>query len=203
MGGTQSLHTNGRDEALSLPTEASATLALRTQQVIAHETGVADFVDPMGGSYVIEQLTDELEAEAERLIAEIDSVGGMVSAIEQGIPQRAIQSAAYSTQRDIERGDQVVVGVNSFQEESLEEEPEILKVDSAREDIQVKTLSAMKERRNSKNVEDALDAIKQAASGSDNLMPPILNAAREQVTIGEIASSMREVFGVYKERIVI
>jgi methylmalonyl-CoA mutase N-terminal domain/subunit len=203
MGGTQSLHTNGRDEALSLPTEASATLALRTQQVIAHETGVADFVDPMGGSFVIEQLTDELEAEAERLIGEIDSVGGMVSAIEQGIPQRAIQAAAYSTQRDIERGDQVVVGVNSFLEKGEEAEPEVLKVDSKREEVQVASLRAMKETRDERMVADALDAIQQAASGSENLMPPILNAAREQVTIGEIATSMREVFGVYKERIVV
>ena len=203
MGGTQSLHTNGRDEALSLPTEAAATLALRTQQVIAHETGVADFVDPMGGSYVIEQLTDELEAEATRLIGEIDSVGGMVSAIEQGIPQRAIQAAAYATQRDIERGDQIVVGVNSFQEEGPEEEPEVLKVDQARESAQIKALTEMKGRRDSKRVSDALDAIAQAASGNDNLMPPIIEAAREQVTIGEIAGSMRDVFGVYKERIVV
>ena len=198
LGGTQSLHTNGKDEALALPTEASARLALRTQQVIAYESGVADYVDPMGGSYVIERLTDELEEEALRLIGEIDGMGGMVAAIEDGFPQREIQSAAYATQLAIDRKQQTVIGVNKFQ---MEEPPptDLLKVDSALETGQVARLRAFRARRDSKAAKDAIDRLQQAASGDDNTMPAIVSAVEAHCTLGEVAHALSDVFGRYVE----
>ena len=198
LGGTQSLHTNGKDEALALPTEASARLALRTQQVIAYESGVADYVDPMGGSYVIERLTDELEEEAMRLIGEIDDMGGMVAAIEDGFPQREIQSAAYATQLAIDRKQQTVIGVNKFQ---MEEPPptELLKVDPALEAGQVARLRAFRARRDSKAAKDAIDRLQQAASGDDNTMPAIVSAVEAHCTLGEVAHALSDVFGRYVE----
>ena len=198
LGGTQSLHTNSRDEALALPTAESARLALRTQQVIAYESGVSDFVDPLGGSWAIERITDELEEEAVRLIGEIDGLGGMVSAIEQGFPQREIQAAAYRTQLDIDRGDQVVVGVNKFQQEE-KVQPTILKVDPALELEQVERLRSVRSRRDAQQAAACLDALQQAATGSDNVMPHILHAVKSEVTLGEVAHSLRAVFGVYRE----
>ncbi len=198
LGGTQSLHTNGKDEALALPTEATAKLALRTQQVIAYESGVADVVDPLGGAWAVERFTDELEAEAMRLIGEIDGMGGMVSAIEQGFPQREIQAAAYAAQLGIDRGEQTVVGVNRFQE-AEEAMPELLRIDPAIEAEQVARTRAVREARDAKRSGEALDALQQAASGSENLMPFILDAVKADATLGEVSGRLRQVFGVYEE----
>ncbi len=198
LGGTQSLHTNGKDEALALPSEASAQLALRTQQIIAHESGVADFVDPLGGSYAIERMTDELEHDAMKLVETIDQMGGMVSAIESGFPQREIQGAAYQTQRAIESDEQVVVGMNRF---TVDEEidPDILIPDPALERAQVERLQAFRDARDAAVSSAAIDALQQAASGSDNLMPHILNAVKSRCTLGEIAHALRAVFGVHTQ----
>ena len=202
MGGTQSLHTNSRDEALALPTESSARLALRTQQLIAAESGVADFVDPLAGSYVVEQLTDELEASASSLIGEVDSLGGMVSAIEAGFPQREIQNAAYQAQLAMDRGTAEVVGVNVHQDDS-QPPTDLLKVDASVERGQVAALSEFKSGRSMGPVRESLDALQQAASGTDNLMPHIVRAVKNEATLGEIADALREVFGVYQENVVI
>lgn len=202
MGGTQSLHTNSRDEALALPTEESARLALRTQQLIAAESGVADFVDPLAGSYVVEQLTDELEADALALIAEVDSRGGMVSAIEAGFPQREIQNAAYRTQLAMDRGEQEVVGVNVHQDDS-DPPQDLLKVDASIGREQCSRLQQFKSARNGAVVADSLDALQQAASGSENLMPHIVHAVKSDASLGEIADGLRAVFGEYQEQVVI
>lgn len=202
MGGTQSLHTNSRDEALALPTEESARLALRTQQLIAAESGVADFVDPLAGSYVVEQLTDELEADATQLIGEVDSRGGMVAAIEAGFPQREIQNAAYRTQVAMDRGEQEVVGVNVHQDDSSPP-TDLLKVDASIGEAQIERLTRFKEGRNHAGVQDAIDALQQAASGTDNLMPHIVHAVKADVTLGEIADGLRSIYGEYQEQVVI
>jgi methylmalonyl-CoA mutase N-terminal domain/subunit len=202
LGGTQSLHTNSRDEALALPTEASARLALRTQQVIASESGVADMVDPLAGSWAVEALTDEIEHEAMALIAEVDSLGGMVQAIEKGFPQREIQNAAYQAQLAMDSGEQEVVGLNVNQ---IEEPPPsgLLSVDPQIEVDQVARLTAFKERRDPRLVREALEEVQQCASSTDNLMPPIVAAVRARVTVGEVADAMREVFGEYRESVII
>ena len=202
LGGTQSLHTNSRDEALGLPTAEAATLALRTQQVIAHESGVADFVDPLGGSYVIERLTDELEESATRLIDEVDGLGGMVGAIEAGFPQREIQSAAYKAQLAIDRKQDLVVGVNAFRE-GEDPEPEILRIDPQLERDQKARLAGWKSDRDPGAVEDHLDALQQAASGTDNVVERIHAAVQVGCTVGEVADALREVFGTYQEAVVI
>ena len=202
MGGTQSLHTNSRDEALALPTESSARLALRTQQLIASESGVADFVDPLAGSYVVEQLTDELDEAASGLIAEVDSLGGMVSAIEAGFPQREIQNAAYQAQLAMDRGHAEVVGVNVHTDDS-QPPTDLLKVDESVERGQVAALGEFKAQRSMGPVRDSLDALQQAASGTDNVMPHIVRAVQQEATLGEIADALREVFGVYQENVVI
>ncbi len=202
LGGTQSLHTNSRDEALALPTEASATLALRTQQVIAHESGVADYVDPFAGSHVIEALTDELQADAQALIAEIDTMGGMVTAIERGFPQREIQKAAYATQVAQDRQEELVVGVNAF-EEGVEDMPELLRVDPALEREQVARLQAVRAGRDASQAAAALDAVQQTAASEANLMAPIFTAVKAHCTLGEIADSLRQVFGTYRENVVV
>lgn len=198
LGGTQSLHTNSRDEALALPTAASARLALRTQQVIAYESGVADFVDPLGGSWAVEALTEELEAEAVALIEAVDELGGMVAAIEQGFPQREIQSAAYASQRAVDAGDEVVVGVNRFTVDE-DDEPELLAVDPRIETEQVARLQAHRAARDEAGARETLDALQQAASGTDNTMPHVLAAVEAGATLGEIANTLRGVFGTYTE----
>ncbi|OYT72773.1 MAG: methylmalonyl-CoA mutase [Chloracidobacterium sp. CP2_5A] len=201
MGGTQSLHTNGKDEALGLPTEESARIALRTQQVIAYESGVADVADPLGGSYFIEALTDELERRAAAYIAKIDALGGMLAAIEQGFPQREIQQAAFDYQRAVERNEVVVVGVNRFQ--IAEDQPiPIQRIDPDIERAQVERLRAMRERRDAVAWAAALDALEAAARGADNLMPRILNAVESYATVGEISDRLRRVFGEYQETVV-
>ena len=198
LGGTQSLHTNSRDEALALPTEKSVRLALRTQQVIAYESGVADFVDPLGGAWAIERLTDEIEEEARSIIREVDDIGGMVSAIEEGYPQRAIQEAAYRTQREIDSVEQVVVGVNRFQAEK-EPMPPILKIDPRIEEEQVARTRAWRTARDADAVRDAIAGLQDAATGTDNVMPHILGAVEAGSTLGEIADALREIFGEYQE----
>jgi methylmalonyl-CoA mutase N-terminal domain/subunit len=202
LGGTQSLHTNGRDEALALPTEASARLALRTQQVIASESGVTDFVDPLAGSWVVESLTDELEASASAIIDQVDEIGGMVRAIEQGFPQREIQNAAYRTQLMHESGELELVGVNIHQQEEPEA-AEITRVSAEVEVAQCERLQAFRAARDSDRAEKGLDVLRKAAAGDTNLMPVILDCLESKCTLGEISSAMRDVFGSYKERVVI
>lgn len=197
MGGTQSLHTNGWDEALSLPTAEAAELALRTQQVIAFESGVADFVDPLGGSWAVENLTDHVEQEARRLIERIDEMGGAVAAIENGFQQSEIQDAAYRAQLQIERGEQVIVGVNEFRKDDVAVEG-VLKVDATVEAEQIERLREFKASRDTADVQSARDALERGARGTDNLMPLILDAVKRKVTLGEISDTLRAVFGEYR-----
>lgn len=202
LGGTQSLHTNSRDEALALPTEASVRLALRTQQILAHESGVADFVDALGGSYVVEALTDHIEAKAVGYIEKIDNMGGMVRAIELGFPQREVQETAWRIQRAVETGDEVVVGVNAFVDPDCGH-ADILKVDPALEREQIERLRSLRERRDSVAAEQALSRVHSAATEGANLLTPILNAVRVYCTVGEISGTLERVFGRYQENIVI
>ncbi|MGB8954913.1 MAG: methylmalonyl-CoA mutase family protein [Tumebacillaceae bacterium] len=197
LGGTQSLHTNSRDEALALPTEESARIALRTQQIIAYESGVADTVDPLAGSFYIESLTDRVEQEALAYIAKIDEMGGAVAAIEQGYMQREIQSASYHTQMAIESGDQAVVGVNKFRIEN-EPKPELQKINPELERIQSERLAELRKTRDNALVDAKLAALRTAAEGTDNLMPFIVDAVKAYATLGEICNVMRDVFGEYQ-----
>lgn len=197
LGGTQSLHTNARDEALALPTEESARIALRTQQIIAYESGVADTVDPLGGSFYVESLTDAIEEEAMKYIEKIDELGGAVAAVEQGFMQREIHRAALDTQRRIESGEEIVVGVNRFRMEE-EPEPQLLRVDPALARRQIERLEDLRRRRDAGKAEERLAALKRAAEGTDNLMPYILDAVRAYATVGEICHALREVFGEYQ-----
>jgi methylmalonyl-CoA mutase, N-terminal domain len=202
LGGTNSLHTNSLDEALALPTEAAATLALRTQQIIAHESGVANVADPLAGSYFVETLTNDLEREALEYFERIDALGGMVSAIEQGFPQREISESAYRFQQAVEARDQIIVGVNEYVEE--DEPPlETLYIDEQAADHQLQRLAAIRARREAAAVSNALDAVKRAAQGTDNLMPPILDAVRAYATLGEICDALRDVWGEWEEQAVI
>ncbi|MBS3679639.1 methylmalonyl-CoA mutase family protein [Ornithinibacillus massiliensis] len=197
LGGTQSLHTNSRDEALALPTEESARIALRTQQIIAHESGVADTIDPLGGSYYLEALTDKIEAEVEIYLKRINELGGAVSAVEEGYMQREIHRTAYETQRKIEKDEEIIVGLNKF---TIEEEvnPELLKVDEELEREQKAKLQSIKEKRDSEMVESTLKQLKWAASQADeNLMPYILNAVKAYASVGEICNVLRQEFGEY------
>jgi methylmalonyl-CoA mutase N-terminal domain/subunit len=199
LGGTQSLHTNSFDEALALPTEDAVRIALRTQQVIAHETGVVNTIDPLGGSYYLEDLTNRIEAQAYEYFERIEKLGGMVEAIKQNFPQREIADAAFRYQSEVERGERVVVGVNRYQLED-EAAPEILKIDAALETKQIERVAALKGRRDSAVVQARLGALKEAAARDDvNLMPAILDAARDYVTMGEICDAWREVWGTWRE----
>lgn len=202
LGGTQSLHTNSRDEALALPSEASARLALRTQQIVAFESGVARHVDPFGGSIVMEAETDRIEAEATSLIAEIDAMGGMVSAIERGFPQREIQNSAYAHQLAVERKAEIVVGVNDF---VMNESAPVglLRVSEGLEAEQVERLHRWRAARDEGAARSALDAIGEGAEGTANLMPLMLNAVEAKATLGEIADVLRGVFGKYRESVVV
>ena len=200
LGGTQSLHTNSRDEALSLPTEDSVRTALRTQQVIAHESGVADTVDPLAGSWYIEQLTDTIEAEALELIKQVDQFGGVVACIENGFIAGQIEDSAYQYQQAIESGEQVIVGVNKFQIEEEAEVP-VMRVDPAVEDQQVARLREIKNSRNQEQVNQCLADLETAArSDSANLMEPVLDAVRAYCSLGEICNVLRSVFGEYRGR---
>ena len=199
LGGTQSLHTNSKDEAHSLPTEASVRTALRTQQILATESGIADTIDPLAGSYYIESLTDKIEREALALIEKIDESGGVVKCIEEGFIQRQIENAAYQYQLEIERGERIIVGVNKFQVDE-ETKPPLLRVDPAVEKTQVDKLTEVKNNRNNQQVENSLAKLEKSARGTDNLMPDILKCVKEYATLGEICNVLRGVFGEYKDR---
>ena len=199
LGGTQSLHTNALDEALALPTEEAATLAVRTQQIIAHETGVADIVDPFGGSYFVERLTADLEREALAYFETIDRMGGMVAAIERGFPQREIADSAYRFQQAVERKDLVVVGVNDYVATAPEPPLRTLYIDERTGSAQVSRLTALRHRRDSRRVERALAAVGATASSGRNLMPALLEAARAYATVGEMCDALRREWGEWVE----
>jgi methylmalonyl-CoA mutase, N-terminal domain len=198
LGGTQSLHTNSYDEALALPTEEAVRVALRTQQIIASESGVTNTADPLGGSYFVEKLTDEMEAAAYDYFARIDELGGMVEAIKRNFPQREIADASFTYQQELNERKRIVVGVNDYVSDDEEPTP-ILKIDPALEGRQVESLKANRARRDASAVEVALADLKQAAAGEGNLMEPILAAARARVTEGEMIAALQEVFGTYTE----
>jgi len=198
LGGTQSLHTNSYDEALALPTEEAVRVALRTQQVIAHETGVTNTIDPLGGSYFVEALTDQLESHAYAYFAKIDELGGMVEAVKRGFPQREIADAAYTLQQEYDRRDRILVGVNDFTEGG-EGELELLHIDPALERKQIDRVQGVRARRDSAAVEAELASLREAAAGETNLMPNLLACARVHATEGEIVESLQQVFGTYTE----
>ena len=197
LGGTQSLHTNGKDEALSLPTEQSVRTALRTQQILAHESGVADTIDPLAGSYYVESLTDEVEAEARDIIDDIDDRGGMLRAVDAGYVQQEIQDVAFDRQQEIESGERIIVGVNEFE---VDEEPEmdLESVDEENEQRQIDRLAEIKADRDEAAVEDALDAVADAAAGDDNVLPPVIEAVKAYATVQEICDVFRDAFGEYQ-----
>ena len=195
LGGTQSLHTNSKDEALGLPTQEAALLALRTQQVLAAETGVADWVDPLGGSWLVERLTDEIERGAEAYLARIEKMGGMLRAIETGYVQREIGEAAYRHQKSVESKETTIVGVNAHRAETPP--PPVSRVDPALEPAQVARLVAVRGRRDGAAVASRLDALERAARAGDNLLPSILEAVRVYASVGEVATRLRRVFGTY------
>jgi methylmalonyl-CoA mutase N-terminal domain/subunit len=196
LGGTQSLHTNGKDEALSLPTERSVRTALRTQQILAHESGAADTIDPLAGSYYVEHLTDAVERDARELLETVDERGGMLEAVKSQWVQRQIQDVAFERQREIEAGERVIVGVNEYQ---VDEEPhvDIEEVSEADERRQNERLASVREERDDERVEDALAAVRETARGDDNLVPPIVDAVKAYATVGEISDVLREEFGEY------
>jgi methylmalonyl-CoA mutase, N-terminal domain len=202
LGGTQSLHTNSMDEALALPTEAAARLALRTQQVIAHESGVTDTADPLAGSYAIEQMTNEIEARASEYLQKIEALGGMLRAIETGYIQREIQESAYRYQKEIESEETIVVGVNRFQVKEEQPVP-TLQIDPSLEREQVGRLKALKQKRNSAAVDAALGRLEEAARSTENLMPRILESVESYATVGEISNRLRRVWGEYRETSVV
>jgi methylmalonyl-CoA mutase N-terminal domain/subunit len=203
LGGCQSLHTNGKDEALALPTEASATLALRTQQVIAHESGVADTLDPLGGSYAVEAATEVLEREARRILDGIEARGGALLAIERGEIQKEIQESAYRFQRQVESGERVVVGVNRFAEEESGAGPEILRIDPALEREQVERVRGLRARRDPVAWKTALEALEERARSGANLVPAMVDAVLAWATVGEIAGRLRRIFGEHRETLVL
>jgi methylmalonyl-CoA mutase N-terminal domain/subunit len=198
LGGTQSLHTNALDEAYALPTEFAARIALRTQQIIAHESGVTDVVDPLGGSYYLETLTNQLEARAGAYFRQLDDMGGMIAAIERGFPQREIREAAYQYQRAIERHERVIVGVNEYV--MGEEEPlDTLVIDPAVEQRQIRRVQELRASRDQRRWQDALDRLRKAAAGRGNLIPPLLEAVYSYATVGEMCNALKDVFGEYEE----
>jgi len=202
LGGCQSLHANALDEALALPTEQAALLALRTQQIIAEESGVANTIDPVAGSYAIEKLTDDIEAGAQDYISKIDAMGGMLRAIESGYVQQEIQRSAYDYQRAVEKGEQVVVGVNRFQGDQDSSIP-TMRIDADIERGQLARLRALRERRDAAKAKTAIDEVERRSRGSENLMPAILAAVEAYATVGEISDALRRAFGEYQESVVI
>jgi methylmalonyl-CoA mutase N-terminal domain/subunit len=198
LGGTQSLHTNSYDEALALPTEEAVRIALRTQQIIAHETGVANTIDPLGGSYFVEALTDQMEAQAYEYFEKIDELGGMVEAVKRGFPQREIADAAFELQLEIDSGRRVVVGLNRYTE-GVEQATEILRIDPDLEQKQINRVREVRADRDQAVVEERLAAIKAAGAGEENLMPLFLEAGRAGVSEGEIVGALQEIWGDYRE----
>jgi methylmalonyl-CoA mutase, N-terminal domain len=198
LGGTQSLHTNSFDEAMALPTEEAVLLALRTQQVIAHETGVARTIDPLGGSYYLEELTGRLESEAYDYFRRIDELGGVIAAIRENFFQREIAEASFRYQSEVEAEERIVVGVNHYELDDDEPIP-ILRIDPELEQKQVERVRSLRSRRNSAQVETALAELKQAAAGDRNLLEPIVAGAKAYVTMGEMCEAFREVWGTWRE----
>jgi methylmalonyl-CoA mutase N-terminal domain/subunit len=198
LGGTQSLHTNSYDEALALPSEEAVRIALRTQQIIAHESGVTDTVDPLAGSYYVESLTREIEEKAEDYIKRIDAMGGAIRAIESGYIQREIMESAYRYQKEIEARERIVVGVNEYVIEEEKRALKLLKVDPAVRDRQIARLQEVRRRRDNVKVGELLAKLEEAARGSDNLMPVILECVEAYATLGEICDVLRKVFGEYR-----
>ena len=203
LGGAQSLHTNSRDEALALPTEESVRLALRTQQILAYESGVAETPDPLGGSYFVETLTDELEAAAQAYLDEIDAMGGTLRALEAGFQQRSIQESAYRVQRAIDAGDQVVVGVNRFRDEEPGAARAIQRIDPEAERRQVAGVRRVRAERDAASWEAAMRRLDDAARATDNLLPPMIEAVKAYATVGEIADTLRTAWGVHRELITV
>ena len=203
LGGTQSLHTNSMDEALALPSEEAVELALRTQQVLAHEIGVASTVDPLAGSYFVEKLTDDLEAGAEEYFARIDELGGVVPALEDGFFQREIADAAHWYQQALERKQRVVVGVNEYVDADEKQTIPLLRVDRDVEKNQARKLAALRERRDDGAVTSALERVTQAARDGENLMPHFIAAVKTYATLGEIVGALKGVYGEYVEPIII
>jgi methylmalonyl-CoA mutase N-terminal domain/subunit len=201
LGGTQSLHTNSRDEALALPSQESAQLALRTQQIIAHESGITDTVDPLGGSYFVESLTNALENKVLEYLEKIDDLGGMRRAIEAGYIQREIQDSSYSYQKEVEDGERIVVGLNAFSSEDNEVRFELYSPPEELEKSQITKLHALKENRDHDLVEKTLRNLKTAAESDKNVMPPLLDAVKTNATLGEITSVLKEVFGTHRENV--
>ena len=199
LGGTQSLHTDAYDEALALPTDRAALIALRTQQIIAEETGVVNTVDPLGGSYYLEALTQKMEDQALDYFRKIDAMGGMVAAIERGFPQREIQDSAYQYQKAVERGDQVIVGVNRYAMTDEPSEVPILVIDESVRTHQVERLEQTRAQRDEGAVANALERLKTAAKNHENTMPVTIEAVRSYATLGEICSALRDVYGIYEE----
>ena len=199
LGGCQSLHTNGKDEAWALPSEEAALLALRTQQIISHETGVADTVDPLGGSYYLETLTNQLEAGAYEYFRRIEDIGGVIPALEAGFFQREIADAAYVYQREEDRKERITVGVNEYATAGSPDIP-LLRVDRKGEQQHIQQLNELRRGRDNQQVTAALQNLKRASQGSDNLMPPLLEAVKAYATLGEMMGVFREVFGEYQPR---
>ena len=202
IGGTQSLHTNSKDEAFALPTEQSVRTALRTQQIVAYESGITNTVDPLAGSYYVEAMTDQIEKEAEDYISRIDALGGMIAAIEKGYVQSEIQKAAYNFEKEVESGKRIIVGVNKFKEED-DKEPELLKIDMNVQEEQIKFLNKIRKERDQLKVDKTLNSLEKAAVTDENLIPYILEAVKAYSSVGEICNTMRKVFGEYKETVVI
>ncbi len=202
LGGTQSLHTNSRDEALALPTEDSVQIALCTQQVVAHESGITNTIDPLAGSYFIESMTSDMIKEAEEMINKIEEMGGMIPAIEKGFVQQHIQNSAYSYQKSIESKGRIIVGVNEFKVEE-KTKPELLKVDPVIGEKQIEKIKSLKEARDNKVVKDKLEIIRKAANSDENLVPFILDAVKVYATLGEICGVLRDEFGEYRERVIL
>ncbi len=202
LGGTQSLHTNSRDEALALPTEDSVRIALRTQQIVAYESGVANTIDPLAGSYYVESMTDSIEKEAEDYISRIDAMGGVINAIEAGFIQSEIQEAAYRFEKEMEAGERIIVGVNKFK--IKEGPPEgLLKIDMKVQEEQIRFLHKVKAERNNEVTQRKLSELQKAAAGDSNLIPIILEAVKAYASVGEICNALRVSFGEYKEHVVI
>jgi len=200
-GGTQSLHTNGRDEALGLPTEESALLALRTQQIVAHESGITRYTDPLGGSWALEAATDRIVREARAYIERIDGMGGAQAAIERGFQQHEIAEAAYATQRAIEKGEQVIVGVNRYATRAASP-PDILALDPRAEQEQIERLRAVRAARDAANVQTTLRELRRGAVEDRNLMPAILECVRAEASLGEISNTLREIYGEHRDEVV-
>jgi methylmalonyl-CoA mutase N-terminal domain/subunit len=199
LGGTQSLHTNSFDEALALPTEEAAKIALRTQQIIAHETGAASTVDPLGGSWYLEDLTNRLEREAYGYFEQIDRLGGVIPAIEKSFFQREIAEASFRFQSEVDRGERVIVGVNGYEEEEPPRAIPLLRIDEALEREQIERVQALRDGRDAAAADAALARLKRDAAGEANLMPAIVDAAKAKVTMGEMCDALREVWGVWRE----